>query len=90
MTIATRIDIETFNEQGYLVVENVLDPEHDLDPVVAEFAKHTADIWYSRTAAVQSMFVLYALLGLISLLLYRPLSAAVEAPAVPSTESKEG
>jgi MFS family permease len=35
---------------------------------------------YSRTAAVQSMFVLYALLGLISLLLYRPLSAAVEAP----------
>ena len=35
---------------------------------------------YSRTAAVQSMFVLYALLGIISLLLYRPLSAAVEAP----------
>jgi MFS family permease len=35
---------------------------------------------YSRTAAVQSMFVLYALLGLISLLLYRPLSAAVGAP----------
>jgi predicted MFS family arabinose efflux permease len=29
---------------------------------------------------VQSMFVLYALLGLISLLLYRPLSAAVEVP----------
>jgi predicted MFS family arabinose efflux permease len=35
---------------------------------------------YSRTAAVQLMFVLYALLGIISLLLYRPLSAAVEAP----------
>src|SRR5216683_2457229 len=35
---------------------------------------------YSRTAAVQSMFALYALLGVISLLLYRPLSAAVEAP----------
>ena len=35
---------------------------------------------YSRTTAVQSMFVLYALLGIISLLLYRPLSAAVEAP----------
>jgi len=35
---------------------------------------------YSRAAAVQSMFVLYALLGVISLLLYRPLSAAVEAP----------
>src|SRR5216684_8968310 len=32
---------------------------------------------YSRAAAVQSMFVLYALLGVISLLLYRPLSAAV-------------
>jgi predicted MFS family arabinose efflux permease len=35
---------------------------------------------YSRTAAVQSMFALYAVLGIISLLLYRPLSAAVEAP----------
>jgi predicted MFS family arabinose efflux permease len=40
----------------------------------------TAWTGYSRTAAVQSMFVLYALLGVISLLLYRPLSAAVEAP----------
>jgi predicted MFS family arabinose efflux permease len=35
---------------------------------------------YSRTGAVQSMFALYALLGIISLLLYRPLSTAVEAP----------
>ena len=37
MTIATRIDLETFNEQGFLVVENVLDPEYDLDPVMAEY-----------------------------------------------------
>src|SRR6266849_1343323 len=37
MAIATRIDLDTFNEQGFLVVEHVLDPERDLDPVVAEY-----------------------------------------------------
>jgi hypothetical protein len=37
MAIATRVDLETFNEQGYLIVDHVLDPERDLDPVVAEY-----------------------------------------------------
>ena len=37
MAIATRIDLDRFEEQGFLVVENVLDPERDLDPVVAEY-----------------------------------------------------
>ncbi len=50
--------------------------------VLAASSPDWAAAWtgYSRTAAVQSMFVLYALLGIISLLLYRPLSPAVEAP----------
>ncbi len=38
MPSATGIDITTFHEQGYLVVDDVLDPKHDLDPVVAEYA----------------------------------------------------
>jgi len=37
MAIATRIDLDTFDEQGFLVVDGVLDPERDLDPVVAEY-----------------------------------------------------
>ncbi len=37
-------------------------------------------IGYSRALAMQAMFVLYALLGVAALMLYRPLSAAIEAP----------
>lgn len=37
MAIGTRVDVDRFNEQGYLVVDGVLDPEQDLDPVVAEY-----------------------------------------------------
>ena len=39
MAIATRrfVDIDAFNQQGFLVVQDALDPEHDLDPVVAEY-----------------------------------------------------
>jgi phytanoyl-CoA hydroxylase len=37
MAIATRIDLDTFNRQGFLVVEHALHPERDLDPVVAEY-----------------------------------------------------
>src|SRR5216683_5130637 len=44
MPSATGIDIATFHEQGYLVVDNVLDPEHDLDPVVAEYATLLDDL----------------------------------------------
>ena len=50
--------------------------------VLAASLPDLAAAWtgYSRTTAMQSMFVLYALLGVGSLMLYRPLSAAVEAP----------
>ncbi len=37
MITPTRVDIERFNDQGYLVVEDVLDIKQDLDPVVAEY-----------------------------------------------------
>src|SRR5438477_8254580 len=37
MTSATRVDIDAFDEQGFLVVDDVLDPERDLDPVVSEY-----------------------------------------------------
>mgnify|MGYP001194580514 CR=1 FL=1 len=39
MAIATtpKVDIERFNEEGYLVVDDVLDLQRDLDPVMAEY-----------------------------------------------------
>ena len=37
MAVATRIDLDRFNVQGYVVVEDVLDPAEDLDPVVQEY-----------------------------------------------------
>jgi phytanoyl-CoA hydroxylase len=33
----TSVDLQAFDEQGFLVIENVLDPEHDIDPVVHEY-----------------------------------------------------
>jgi phytanoyl-CoA hydroxylase len=51
MAIATRIDIDTFEQQGFLVVENVLDPERDLDPVVAEYEALLDDLterWHAE------------------------------------------
>jgi hypothetical protein len=37
MTISTRVNIDAFVEQGFLIVDDVLDPERDLDPVVTEY-----------------------------------------------------
>lgn len=37
MAVATRVDLDLFEAQGYLVVEDVFDPAHDLDPVVREY-----------------------------------------------------
>jgi phytanoyl-CoA hydroxylase len=37
MAIAAKVDLDKFERQGYLIVENVLDPKEDLDPVVAEY-----------------------------------------------------
>lgn len=53
MTTATapRVDLEQFNDQGYLVVENVLDVERVLDPIVAEYAALVntwAEKWYAE------------------------------------------
>jgi hypothetical protein len=37
MAVATRVDLDRFIDQGFLVVEDVLDPATDIDPVVAEY-----------------------------------------------------
>jgi len=37
MAVATRVDIDRFLDQGYLVVEDVFDPVADIDPVVREY-----------------------------------------------------
>ena len=34
----TETQVAQFKEEGYLVVEDVLDPEQDLDPVIEEYA----------------------------------------------------
>src|SRR5215210_7088973 len=39
MAVSTRVDVNRFAEQGYLVVEGVLDPAEDLDPVVREYER---------------------------------------------------
>ena len=37
MAIAQKVDLDRFEQQGYLIVADVLDPKEDLDPVVAEY-----------------------------------------------------
>jgi len=37
MAVATRVDLDRFMDQGFLVVEDALDPATDIDPVVAEY-----------------------------------------------------
>ena len=37
MAVAVKADLALFQEQGYLIVDNVLDPVEDLDPVIAEY-----------------------------------------------------
>ena len=34
MTFLNNNEIDTFNKQGYLIVEDVLDPEAVLDPLI--------------------------------------------------------
>ncbi len=51
MAITSRVDIDTFHEQGFLVVEGVLDPVDDLDPVVAEYEALLDDLtagWHAK------------------------------------------
>lgn len=37
MAIATRVDLDTFYEQGFLIVDDVLDARADLNPVIHEY-----------------------------------------------------
>jgi ectoine hydroxylase-related dioxygenase (phytanoyl-CoA dioxygenase family) len=39
MAFLTQEQVEQFNEQGYLIVEDLFDPEADLDPVMEEYAQ---------------------------------------------------
>src|SRR5688572_19215087 len=34
---APRVDVEQFEDQGYVLIEDLLDPVRDLDPVVREY-----------------------------------------------------
>ena len=44
MRVLTSAQLRRFNEEGYLVVENVLDPNHDIAPVLAEYEEVLDDI----------------------------------------------
>ena len=33
------MDVQRFHEAGYLLLEDVFDPQHDLDPVVREYTE---------------------------------------------------
>src|SRR5438094_13760 len=44
MAIANRVDLDRFEAQGYLIVEDVLDPAEDLDPVVREYESVLDDL----------------------------------------------
>ncbi len=44
MAVAQRLDLDRFNQVGYLVVEDVLDPESDLVPVIQEYGQLLDDL----------------------------------------------
>jgi len=53
MAVATgvRVDVERFHEEGYLVVEDVLDVTRDLEPVVAEYTQRLDELaarWHTE------------------------------------------
>jgi hypothetical protein len=53
MAVATtpKVDLERFHEEGYLVVEDVLDVREDLEPVVAEYTALLDDLaakWHAE------------------------------------------
>ena len=48
---AIRVDRERFEQDGYLVIEDVFDPMADLDPVVHEYARQLDEVaadWHAR------------------------------------------
>ncbi len=53
MAVATgvRVDVERFHDEGYLVVEDVLDVARDLEPVVAEYTQRLDELasrWHAE------------------------------------------
>ena len=58
MAHLTEAQVAHFKEQGYLVVEDVLDPEQDIDPVIEEYAgvlDHLAQDLYAK-GEISSMY----------------------------------
>jgi phytanoyl-CoA hydroxylase len=53
-----RVDVERFKEEGYLLLEDVFDPERDLDPVVREYTEKLDRVAAEWLAAgkIPSMF----------------------------------
>src|SRR5690242_8053922 len=48
--MGVRVDVERFQEEGYLLVEDVFNPERDLEPVVREYAEkldRVAAAWHA-------------------------------------------
>src|SRR5262249_5090063 len=46
-----RVDVERFRDEGYLVVEDVLDVERDLEPVVGEYTQKVDELarrWHAE------------------------------------------
>jgi phytanoyl-CoA hydroxylase len=53
MAVSARVDMDLFEAQGYVVVEGVLEPSVDLDPVVAEYEAlldALAERWHAEGA----------------------------------------
>src|SRR5688572_5921888 len=58
-TIApARVDLQRFEDEGYLLIEDVFDPVRDLDPVVAEYTEkldRVAAAWHTA-GTIQSTY----------------------------------
>jgi ectoine hydroxylase-related dioxygenase (phytanoyl-CoA dioxygenase family) len=53
-----RVDVQRFEEEGYLLIEDVFDPVRDLDPVVREYTEkldRVAAEWHAR-GVIQSTY----------------------------------
>ena len=46
-----KVDVERFEDQGYLLIDDIFDPVRDLDPVVAEYAAQLDQVateWHAK------------------------------------------
>ncbi len=51
VAVAGKVDLEQFQEQGYLVVKGLLDVEKDIQPLVEEYTSlldSLAERWYQE------------------------------------------